>query len=166
MKHSLTDWLPTKLDFELFHVYCHQKDYRLCWALNQAFRFELQRVTDFLEIPEKENETKEEISKRLETITYAQFHFKDEVTHRSIYVLANHPINRSVVTKQGDLFATEKMELLIPELPLVDYFIQLYGQFEPSDIDDIQEKLNLIPMINAAHLVNTETLRSYANLMH
>ncbi len=158
--------MPTKLDFELLHVYCHQKDYRLCWALNESLRFELERISDFLEIPERENETEAQKKKRIETITYAQFQYKDEVTHRSIYVVANQPVAKKVITRQGDLFAAERTDLLIPELRRVDYFILLYGHFETSDIDEIEEQLNMISLINKAHHVDTDTLESYANLMH
>jgi len=165
MKHKLTDWLPQTPDFELFHIYCHQKDYRLCWAINEAFRFELQRVTNFLEIPEKKNETEQEKKKRLETITHARFNYKDDIAHQEMYVIANRAVDTKITESENDLFPTEKQELLIAELPRVDYFVQLYGQFETWELNEIEEKLNVIPIINAAQRVDVNTLAAYNNLM-
>lgn len=155
MKLQLNDWMPTEPDFELFHIYCHQKDYRLCHALNQHFRCNFTRIRDFLE--EEENP---------DLPTYAQFTYQDHVTHKDYFVIANQPLVKTVVKKVGDLFPTEQPELLIPELPKVDYFFQLYGQFEEYELEDIEYDLNLIPMINAAQRVNPKAVKSYMNLMH
>lgn len=148
-------WLPTKPDFELFHIYCHQKDYRLCHSLNEHFHWSFARINDFLE--EEENP---------HLPTYAQFVYADEVTHKEYFVISNQPLSKELVTRSGDLFPTEQLELLIPELPKVDYFFQVYGQFEEDELADIEDQLNLVPLINAAQRVNTETLKSYLNLMH
>lgn len=166
MKHSIAEWFPTKVDFELFHVYCHQKDYRLSWAMNRTFRFELERIMDFNDIIKKKDETEEEKQKRLARITYSQFHFKDEITHREIYVIANRPVIKYSEDKKEDIFPTEKAPLLIPELRKVDYFAQLYGQFQDHELDEIEEKLSLIPLVNTAVRVNTDTLQAYGDLMH
>jgi hypothetical protein len=148
-------WLPTKPDFELFHIYCHQKDYRLCFSLNEHFHWSFTRVTDFLEEEDKPH-----------LPTYAQFIYSDEVTHKEYFVISNQPMVKELVTRSGDLFPTEQPELLIPELPKVDYFFQAYGQFEEEELKEMEDQLNLVPMINAAQRVDTEALKSYLNLMH
>ena len=151
----MNDWLPPKPDFELYHIYCHQKDYRLCFALNEHFRCDFQRMRDFLE-----EEGKPHLA------TYSQFQYADEITHKEYYVISNQPLVKELVTREGDLFATEQPELLIPELPKVDYFFQLYGQFTEIELNDIEDQLNLIPLINAAKRVDSGSLPSYLNLMH
>ena len=155
MNFSPNDWLPVTPDFNLFHIYCHLKDYRLCWALNEQFKCKMIRVDDFLE-----EEEKPELS------TYAQFYWKDEIMHREYYLIANQPIKSSSFVIVGDLFPTERRELLIPELRKVDYFLQLYGQFSASELEDIEEYLKLIPFINTAKMVDPESSKSYLNLMH
>lgn len=155
MKLQLTDWMPTKPDFELFHIYCHQKDYRLCFALNEQFKCSFERVSDFLEEEEKPH-----------LPTYAQFTFTDAITHKEYYVISNQPALKELVTREGDLFPTEQPELLIPELTKVDYFFQLYGQFEEDELEEIEDELSMIPIIRAVQRVDTSALKSYMNLMH
>ena len=149
------DWLPEKPDFELFHIYCHNKDYRLCHELNIHFRCDFKRIKDFAE-----EKGKPEIP------TYSQFEYKDEVTHKEFYLISNQPVVKELVTREGDLFATEQPTLLIPELSKVDYFFQLYGQFSDHELEDIEYQLNLISIVNTATRVDTESLKAYINLMH
>ncbi len=155
MNYSLDEWIPDKPDFNLFHIYCHQKDYRLCGALNEQFRCKMVRVSDFLEEEKKPH-----------LPSYAQFYWEDEVTHREFYLIANRPVAQPAIAKAGDLFPAASQELIIPELAKVDYFLQVYGQFGKKDLDEIEDHLNLIPMINAAKMVNPESSKSYLNLMH
>lgn len=155
MKLTMDEWMPPKPDFELFHIYCHQKDYRLCFALNEYFKCDFVRMTDFLE---------EEGKPHLPT--YSQFMYADEITHKEYFVISNQPLVKELVVKEGDLFATERPELLIPELSKVDYFFQLYGQFTEEELDEIDDQLNMIPFINAAKRVDTGSHPAYLNLMH
>ena len=155
MKLTMDEWMPQKPDFELFHIYCHQKDYRLCFALNEHFKCEFARMKDFLEEAESPH-----------LPTYSQFIYTDDITHKEYYLISNQPLIKELVTKEGDLFATEQPELLIQQLPRVDYFFLAYGQFEEEELNDIEDQLNLIPLINAAKRVNPESLPAYLNLMH
>lgn len=155
VKLQLNDWLPEEPDFQLYHIYCHQKDYRLCHALNEYFKCDFRRINDFLE-----EENKPHLP------SYAQFEFADNITHKTYYVIANQPSVKTVVTKEGDLFATEQPELLIPEMARVDYFFQLYGQFEEYELMEIEDSLNVIPLISAAKRVDPNSHKAYLNLMH
>jgi len=155
MKLSMDEWMPERPDFELFHIYSHQKDYRLCFALNEHFRCEFSRMRDFLE-----EDTKPHLP------TYSQFVYADEITHKEYFVISNQPLVKELVTKKGDLFATEQPELLIPELTKVDYFFLLYGQFSEQELNEIEDDLNVIPLINAAKRVDPGSHPAYLNLMH
>jgi hypothetical protein len=155
MKLTALDWLPTEPDFELFHVYCHLKDYRLCFALNEHFHSNFVRTKDFLE--EEENP---------HLPTYSQFTYSDDITHKEYFLISNQPLIKELVTREGDLFATEQPELLIPDLPKVDFFFLAYGQFDEVELNDIEDQLNLIPLINAAKRVDPTSRSSYLNLMH
>ena len=152
---QLNDWPAPKPDFELFHIYCHQKDYRLCHALNLHFKCDFKRINDFLE---------EEKNPHLPT--YAQFEYTDIITHKTYFVIANQPSVKTLVTKEGDLFATEQPELLLSEMPRVDFFFQLYGQFEEFELNEIEDDLNIIPLITAAQRVDPNSHKAYLNLMH
>ena len=155
MKLQLDEWLPTKPDFELYHIYCHHKDYRLCFALNEHFKCEFTRIKDFLEDPEKPD-----------LPTYSQFVYSDDITHKEYYLISNQPLVKELVARSGDLFAAEQPELLIPELGKVDFFFQAYGQFDEYELEEIEQELNLIPLISAAQRVDSGALKSYLNLMH
>lgn len=155
MKLTMDDWMPQQPDFELYHVYCHQKDYRLCFALNEYFKCEFSRMKDFLEDAKKPH-----------LPTYSQFTYADEINQREYFIISNQPLVKELVTREGDLFATEQPELLIPELPKVDYFFQLYGQFTEQELDEIEDQLNLIPLINAVKRVDPSSRQAYLNLMH
>lgn len=155
MKLQLNDWMPTKPDFELFHIYCHQKDYRLCFALNEQLKCAFTRISDFLE--EEDNP---------DLPTYPQFVYQDEVTHKKYFIISNQPALKELVTREGDLFPTEQPELLIPELSKVDYFFQLYGQFEDAELEEIEDELSMIPIIRAVQRVDPASRKAYLNLMH
>ncbi|MFT4545287.1 MAG: hypothetical protein ACI9UR_002358 [Bacteroidia bacterium] len=155
MNYSLDDWMPEEPDFNLFHIHSHIKDYRICWALNEEFRCKMVRVDDFLEEEEKP-----------ELATYSQFYWKDEIMHREFYLICNKPTNGSSVAKPGEMFAAESREMLIPELSKVDYFLQVYGQYSGSDLDEIENDLNMMSLVNAAKLVDPSSAKFYLNLMH
>jgi hypothetical protein len=155
MKLNTLDWLPTEPDFELFLIYCHQKDYRLCFALNEHFHSSFVRIKDFLEEEEKPH-----------LPTYAQFTYSDDITHKEYFLISNQPLVKDLVTREGDLFATEQPELLIADQPKVDFFFMAYGQFTEEELNDIEDQLNLISLINVAKRVDPNSSSSYLNLMH
>lgn len=152
---TLSDWMPQEPDFELYHIYSHQKDYRLCYALNNYFKFNFTRIKDFLE---------EESNPHLPT--YSHFQHTDNITHKEYFIISNQPLVKELVTKEGDLFATEQPELLIPTLAKVDYFLLLYGQFTEQELDLMEDQLNLVPFINAAKRIDPSSNPAYLNLMH
>jgi len=155
MKISTLEWLPTEPDFELFGVYSHLKDYRVCWMLNETLALEFERIDDFHEEKDKP-----------EVPCYSQFNWTDEVNHREIYLIANQPMLKNAVHLSGGLFETEKLELLIPEKSKVDYFIKLYGQFEDDELRELEHDLNSITGIGLAERIDPITLKSFVNLMH
>jgi len=155
MKLTMDEWMPQEPDFELYHIYCHQKGYRLCFALNEHFKFEFSRVKDFLEEDKKPH-----------LPTYSQFMYVDEILHKEYFVIGNQPLVKELVIKEGDLFATEQPEFLIPALTKVDYFFKLYGPFSEEELEDIEDQLNVIPLINAAKRIDPSSHPAYLNLMH
>jgi hypothetical protein len=86
--------------------------------------------------------------------------------HREFYLICNKPTNGSSVAKPGEMFAAESREMLIPELSKVDYFLQVYGQYSGSDLDEIENDLNMMSLVNAAKLVDPSSAKFYLNLMH
>lgn len=98
--------------------------------------------------------------------SYAQFLWADEVNHREVYLISNKPVIKITDRHNGMLFETEHVELLIPERPKVDYFFQLYGQFEIDEIKEMDTILNTTVGIGLAEHIDTSALKSFVNLMH
>lgn len=48
MKHFLEN--DFEFEFQLIGISCHEKDYRICWALNQALGVELTKTETDLEL--------------------------------------------------------------------------------------------------------------------
>ena len=48
----------------------------------------------------------------------------------------------------------------------LDYFFKLYGPFSEEELDDIEDQLNVIPLINAAKRIDPSSHSAYLNLMH
>ena len=80
-KHQLL--VDFDYDFLLIGIVCHQRDYRLTWAINKAFNIELVRLPDDLEIP---------LPKSEKTSEHALYHFFDEESH-CIYSLVENTVN-------------------------------------------------------------------------
>jgi hypothetical protein len=155
MKLTLSEWIPESPDFDLIQIYCHQKDYRLCWALNEHLGSSFQRVDDF---PNGDEHYK--------LSTYSQFVWVDDINHREYFLISNQALPKPETVPSSGLFATETAMPLIPELPRVDYFLQLYGQFDMKELNELEEQLNAIAIINAAQLTDASALKSYLLLMH
>ena len=47
MKHLLEE--KYEFDFNLLGICCHEKDYRLCWAVNSTLRLNLSKTKDDIE---------------------------------------------------------------------------------------------------------------------
>lgn len=168
LKLQLSEWTDLSADFELFLIYCHHKDYRLCLAINDALRAEFARIRDFPNGPEHDcEEKKDENDRALEAeVGYAQFKYVDDLSHRTFHLIANRPVERTSTMADGALFDTEEEQPLIPSLAKVDYFLKLEGIFEEHELNELEDDLALIPLIRAVKRVDPNSHDMYLNLMH
>ena len=127
-------------DFDLLGICCHEKDYRLCWAINSNLNLSLSKTRETIDVmfSKKEN--------RIGAFTIFKHENADE--NESLFLIANKSIYGS----------------LIPEKNHVDYFLLVKNS---SDIKPHQfiDKINSIPFVLTAQEIDVNVLKSKENLI-
>lgn len=125
--------------FALFGLSCHEKDYRICWAINKQLGIELKKEND-LEIKEK---------RQKENSMFPIYIFNDEGHYCEYFVISNR-------SDKG---------LLIPEQKQADYFLKITGNVPNQEKKRILEAMNEISIILTAYEINPDQLKSKQNLL-
>lgn len=141
-------------DFGMICISSSLKDHRLAHVLNTGLRLELFRDKDMTDDPSDPSAP-----------CYARFTFDDNISNRTVHLIGNRPLVVQEVTRPGDLFGSEETLLLIPELQRVDYVLQLVGNYEPEDLEEMRDVLHGLPGIALAHLTDPTTLRDISPLL-
>jgi hypothetical protein len=158
-KHTLK--IEYDYDFVLIGISSHEKDYRLCWALNNALDIELTK-TESLEIKTK---------KQVPSSFFSLFKYEDANEFKEYFVLANLSENKQHVSKERTLFnkeakgASSTDGILIPEHKQMDYFFVIRGEVQERDLENLLAKLKDVDLILTAIRINVEGLKSKSNLV-
>ena len=128
------------IDFKLIGISSHQKDYRLCWAINKHLGLELAKEKD-LEL---------NLKKSKENYHFSAYMCKTDDGSKEIFLLAN---------RSGNNF-------LIPDLKNVDYFLQIYGPVSSNELKAMILDLKKINLVLMAYEVQVEDLKAKDNLFH
>lgn len=156
-----------EFEFDLIGIVATVSEYKLCSAINRHLNLDL--------IREKNIELKHK--KQQDILQFSVFCHRDENTGNSFYLINNTSINavRSDTSKQtitqAGLFDNTDDKLrqqrgkLIPEQHGVDYFLMLEGEFNPSEIEMIKQKLDESEFIQNSQIVHPESLPSKNNLL-
>lgn len=116
-------------DYKLIGVSCHEKDYRLCWAINQSLGIDLSRV-DNLGVEGRNH---------IEGFPFFEYHDKGKgIIFR---LLANR--------FEG--------KVLMKELKTIDFLFLLKGL--DDTVDEIDDKLSAIDMVIFASEIEVENLK-------
>lgn len=126
------------LDFLMFGLSCHYRDYRIAWLLNKHLEIDLQKTDPYLLL-----DTKSQID-----YEFPLFIFEDEENYIQWHLVANKVTGSSI----------------IPELKEFDYFIIIKGSYEYIDKTELILDLKKIPGILLCNEVFPETLKSKKNL--
>ena len=126
-------------DFILLGISCHEKDYRLSWALREKLNIDLCRGEDLIIQPRKSS--KQEV--------YAVFEHIHEENDLGIFLVAN----------RFESF------YLIPEHKSFDYFLIARGGYDAEFGEEMQKRIREIPFVLAVIAVNPQTLKSKQNLI-
>lgn len=126
-------------DFNVLGISCHEKDYRICWAINQILGTSMQKEEKDIEVIIKK-------SNRYSLHTmFTCFDIDNEIDYRLIS-------NRST------------MGFLVPEKQQADYLFIVSDHFQ-IDFKEITQKIKLIPFVLTAFKIELDDLKSKENLI-
>ncbi len=136
-KHTLQ--LEDDLNFDLFGLCSHQRDYRVCWALNDKLNLHLEKSIEPFMVSGKKGEV---IS------SHSFYEWYDELDLRDFYLIQNKCQN----------------QFLIPEKAQIDYFL-VVKEAGLVEIDDLLTQLKEISCILTAFYFDPNELRSSNKLI-
>lgn len=116
-------------DFKLIGISCSEKDYRLCWAINQSLGIDLIRLSN------------EGISSRTHLAAFPFFEYVDEENGRVYRLLANR----------------FESNILMKELKTIDFLFLLQG--EDVNLHEIISKLGSIEFVFLATEIEIDKLK-------
>lgn len=134
---KLTLEVSYDFDFILIGISCHEKDYRLCWAVNNALAIDLKKSSHHI----LELKNKDDVQK------YSKYEYINEDTFSEYFILANRSTNG----------------LLVPEQKQTDYF--LIVRSNNANQENMIAKLKDVNFINAVFSIDVNSLKSKHNLL-
>ncbi len=149
-------------DFVLIGISSHEKDYRLCWALNNALEIELTK-TESLEIKSRKQDTPS---------FFSLFKYENEDEFKEFFILSNLSENKQFVSKEDTLFnksskGSQSTEngILIPEHKQMGYFFIIKGEVSDKEVEAVIKNIKKIDMILTAVQIDAAELKSKTNLV-
>ncbi len=124
-------------DFVLVGIACHSKDYKIAWAINKALEWDFEREEDLL-LTSKDIESH-----------FAFYNYDESEDFRSYHLISNR-------SKNG---------YLVPERKEIDYFLELKGEFDSDQIDNIIAKVKGINIVLMSFEIDPQELKSKNNLL-
>ncbi|HTL82540.1 MAG TPA: IPExxxVDY family protein [Bacteroidia bacterium] len=126
-------------DFFLVGISCHEKPYRLCWAINKELELNLEQTEPF----------KISLKKNAPPTEFPLFAVEDTQHETAIYLISNRGEN----------------QLLIPEHERADYFFIVKGPFTDADKENMMRKMKSISFVLMSYSIAPDTLKSKQNLV-
>lgn len=137
MKYALEE--EYDFDFDLLGISCHEKDYRLCWALNHALSISLAK---------EENDIEVILKKSNRCSLHSMFTFYDNELETEYRLISNR----------------STLGVLIPEKSQADYLLMISENSEMT-IEEVRKKVNEIPFVLTSFVLEVESLKSKENLI-
>lgn len=159
-KHTLK--IEYDFDFVLIGISSHEKDYRLCWALNNALELDLIKI-DSLEIKQKKDN---------KPSFFSLFHFENPDEFKEFFIVSNLSEDKQFVSDNLTLFnkgpkgaqSTEN-GILIPEQKQMDYFFIIRGELDDVDVNEYIKKIKKVDFVLTAVEIDAAGLKSKSNLV-
>lgn len=137
MKYSLDD--EYDFDFNLLGISCHEKDYRICWAINHALGIHLAKEEKDIEVI---------IRKSNRYSLHSMYTFWD----------ADNEIEYRLISNRST------MGYLIPEAVQADYLLMVSDNALLMP-EEIRKLINEISFVLTSYLIDVESLKSKENLI-
>jgi hypothetical protein len=126
-------------DFILLGISCHEKDYRISWAIREKLEIDLCRGED-LNIASK---------KPGEAGAYAIYECFHEDNDSGIFLISNR----------------SESSFLIPEQRSCDYFLIARGAYDVENKEEMIRRIREIPFVLTVFSIEPTSLRSRQNLI-
>ena len=149
---KLTLDIEYEYDFNLIGISCHQKVYKLCWAINKNFSLNLKKIDDYF-VEQQQPNTQ---------INCIRYEYIDEKSDLQYWLIEN---KGNIIQKNGTDFEIVGAGLLVPEMKYADYFLVLKGNFFDHFYNNIISELKNISFILTAFNVEVESLKSKNNFL-
>lgn len=137
MKYLLED--DFEYEFKLVGISCHERDYRVCWGVNQSLSILLSKEEREIEVFHKKN------NRYSRHTLFSTYNFDSE---EEVHLIANR-------SKSG---------YLIPEQKHADYLLMVKGDGILA-IDEIVPRLKKISFVLTAFTIEVSQLKSKENLI-
>lgn len=121
--------LPFETEFRIAGLFCGEKDYRLCWLLNNQLPFQFKRSTDFWFTQPKADEA----------LQFAVFYYEEPTLQRTFFLLANR-------SYQGGV--------LFNNPPGLDYLLLINADDLRYDYSQMLKSFRDIRQIRAAYMLD------------
>lgn len=125
-------------DFSVIGISSQLKDYRLCWFINHALELEFSRQDDLDLLLENGS-----------TSYFSCYHHTFENLETEFYLVSN----------KGTA------GLFIPENKETDFILMANQRLSHAEEKKLVQLLNRLPDVQAAYLIDAETLKSKENLL-
>ena len=159
-KHTLK--IEYDYDFTLIGISSHEKDYRICWALNKILELDLIK-NESLEIKSNKQNTPS---------FFSLFSFENTEEFLEYFVISNLSENKLSTSKDTTLFGKGDKEsqsnekgMLIPEQKQMNYFLVIRGEVSKKEIKEIITKIKKLDFIQTAVCIDVKELKSKKNLI-
>lgn len=155
-KHTLE--IEFDYDFVLIGISSHEKDYRLCWTVNNALNLQLSKQ-ESLEIKGKKQTTPS---------FFSFFLFEKQDDFIDYAIIANLSESKTVEQTTSTLFDAldeSDNEYLIPEQKQMNYFFLIRGEIENEEVNEIIQQIKEIENVQTAVRIDVKSLRSKQNLI-
>lgn len=155
-KHTLE--IEFDYDFVLIGISSHEKDYRLCWTINNTLNLQLTKQ-ESLEIKGKKQTTPS---------FFSFFLFEKQDDFIDYAIIANLSESKTVEQTTSTLFDAldeSDNEYLIPEQKQMNYFFLIRGEIENEEVNEIIQQIKEIENVQTAVRIDVKSLRSKQNLI-
>lgn len=124
-------------DFVLFGISCHQKEYRLAWAINNTLESCFIRVQEY------------KLSGAKVKDIFSYYTWDENQDHYVMHLLAN----------RGE------QSFLIPEMKQADFILGISGAYDLLDLNEILKKIREIDFVLTAFEIDVEKYKSAQKLI-
>ena len=126
--------------FTLIGISSHENDYRLVWAMNNAFSFQFNRIENLVIFNQKLNTDLE----------FSRFIFSDEDKYLTYHLISNR-------CPDGFLF---------PEIKNLDYLLQITGEMDLKHLAIIFKELKKVSIVSATFMIDPKKLKDVERKLH